>query len=68
MGGEDTRGVALYNLACCSAKIGRLEEAIQNLSLATSLMPHLLESAKQDPHLSKLHGLPEFVVLYDAQR
>jgi hypothetical protein len=67
MGGEDTRGVAHYNLACCSAKIGRHEAAVQHLSHAIVLLPHLLESAKQDPHLSTLHGLPAFEALNSAK-
>jgi hypothetical protein len=64
MGGEDTRGVAFYNLACCTAKLGQLEEAMQHLSQASRLQPHLLESAHQDPHLSNLHNLPAFAALH----
>jgi hypothetical protein len=64
MGGTDTRGVAFYNLACCSAKLGQLETAIRHLAQAASFQPHLLESARHDPHLSKLHGLPAFETLY----
>jgi hypothetical protein len=64
MGGTDTRGVAFYNLAACEAKLGRLETAIQHLAQAGELQPHLLESARQDPHLSKLHGLPAFEALH----
>jgi tetratricopeptide (TPR) repeat protein len=60
MGGQDTRGMAFYNLACCNAKIGQFAAAIENLSEAIELLPHLLESARKDPHLSKLHGLSAF--------
>jgi hypothetical protein len=63
MGGEDTRGVAHYNLACCHAKIGWVDKAIQHLSQAIGMLPPLLESAKQDPHLSSLHGSPQFAAL-----
>jgi hypothetical protein len=64
MGGEDTQGLAHYNLACCQAKMGQFEKAINSLLQAVSFMPHLLKPAKQDPHLSRLHGLPAFEALY----
>ncbi|MCY7393656.1 MAG: tetratricopeptide repeat protein [Leptolyngbyaceae cyanobacterium CAN_BIN12] len=39
---------AWYNKACCSALLGKPEEAIENLQRAIELHPHYREMAKTD--------------------
>jgi hypothetical protein len=58
------RAIALYNLACYAALMGRQEIAIPNLKTALSLDPKMIEWSKQDTDLDSLRGSPEFESVY----
>jgi tetratricopeptide (TPR) repeat protein len=53
-------GSLLYNLACCEARLGRLDEAIAHLRSALADDPRTREWAARDADLDALRGRPDF--------
>src|SRR6476660_8164366 len=45
------RAALTYNLACCEARLGETEEAIEHLGAALELRPSLAELAREDSDL-----------------
>lgn len=52
-----------YNLACCEARLGNVEEAFEHLTLALHGREDLLELARDDEDLAALHDDPRFAEL-----
>jgi mannose-6-phosphate isomerase-like protein (cupin superfamily) len=50
----------LYNLACCEALAGRIEDAIAHLRVAFERRPSLRDLAKEDSDLDPLRDEPAF--------
>ncbi len=50
----------LYNLACCEAQIGRLQDAIDHLREAIERRPSLLDFAREDTDFDPLRDEPSF--------
>jgi tetratricopeptide (TPR) repeat protein len=50
----------LYNLACAEARLGRTDDALEHLLLATELEPRFLENAKDDSDLVSLRDDERF--------
>jgi hypothetical protein len=63
-GSDESRGVALYNLACFCALSGERARAVELLRQALPLRADLVEWSKQDPDLASLRELPEYRALY----
>ncbi len=61
----DSRGVALYNLACMQALNGKTEQALINLDKALVLSPRLISWSKQDSDLVSLRADPRYQALYN---
>jgi tetratricopeptide (TPR) repeat protein len=53
-------GLALFNLACCEALLGRNEEALTHLGSALEAAPTLRENAWTDTDLDGLRSDPRF--------
>ena len=54
-----------YNAACAYSRLGRLDEALEALRLATSRVPsYIADWPKYDPDLAALHDHPEFVKMF----
>jgi len=64
LGGEDTRALADYNLACFYAKTGQKDSALALLPNALKTLPSLVDWSKQDPDLVSLHNEPAYQALY----
>jgi hypothetical protein len=64
VGGDDSRGVADYNLACFYAKTGQKDLALALLPGALKLAPRLVEWSKEDVDLLSLHGETAYQALY----
>lgn len=60
-----TKGTALYNLACSMALTGYTPRAIELLREAFPLRPDLVEFSKQDSDFTLVRDLPEFQALYN---
>lgn len=56
-------GLALFNLACCEALLGRAEDALAHLGGALVASPPLRENAKTDTDLDALRDDPRFEAL-----
>ena len=50
----DDRAALTYNLACCEARLGETEEAIEHLGAALELRPSLAELAREDSDLDAI--------------
>lgn len=61
----NTKGTALYNLACGMALSGDPPRAIELLREAFPLRPDLVEFSKQDTDFDDVRALPEFQALYN---
>jgi tetratricopeptide (TPR) repeat protein len=55
-----------YNLACCEARLGDVEEAFEHLGRALAGRPDLVELARGDDDLAALRGDPRFDDLVGA--
>jgi TolB-like protein/Tfp pilus assembly protein PilF len=54
-----------YNVACVFARLGRLDEALEGLKLATQRVPsYIADWPKYDPDLAALRDHPEFVKMF----
>lgn len=53
-------GSLLYNLACCEARLGRLDAATEHLAAALAGDPEVREWAADDADLDPLRGRPDF--------
>jgi len=62
---DETRGTAIYNLACFYAKTNQPEKALEILPQALKLAPSLTEWSKKDSDLDSLRGLPAYKALYE---
>jgi len=56
-------GLALFNLACCEALLGRTEDALGHLGEALDAAPGLRENAGTDTDLDSLRDDPRFGAL-----
>ena len=56
-------GLALFNLACCEALLGRTEDALGHLGQALDAAPGLRENAESDTDLDSLRDDPRFGAL-----
>ena len=56
-------GLALYNLACCEALLGRSNEALEHLRDALDAAPGLRENAGTDTDFDSLRDDPRFEAL-----
>lgn len=61
---EESRSIALYNLACLYAQIGQPERAIPLLRESFSMNSSLMPFSKEDPDLISLKERPEYQALY----
>ena len=59
-------GLALFNLACCEALLGRKEDALAHLREAFEAAPGLRENAETDTDLDSLRDDPRFGALLAA--
>ena len=59
----DGNGLALFNLACCEALLGRKDEAFAHLGEALEAAPGLRENAGTDTDLDSLRDDPRFGAL-----
>jgi len=59
----DGNGLALFNLACCEALLGREDEALAHLGEALEAAPGLRENAGTDTDLDSLRDDPRFGAL-----
>jgi mannose-6-phosphate isomerase-like protein (cupin superfamily) len=57
--------VPLYNLACCEALAGRVDDALAHLRTALERRPSLRDLAKEDTDLDPLRDEPAFRELVD---
>jgi tetratricopeptide (TPR) repeat protein len=55
-----------YNLACCEARLGDVEQAFEHLGRSLEGRPDLVELARGDDDLAALHGDPRFDALVGA--
>lgn len=55
-----------YNLACCEARLGNVEEAFAHLARALDGREDLVELARDDEDLASLHDDPRFEALTGA--
>ena len=53
-------GSLLYNLACCEARLGRLDEADAHVREALADEPRVREWGAEDPDLDPLRERPDF--------
>ena len=53
-------GSLLYNLACCEARLGRLDEAGAHVREALADEPRVREWGAEDPDLDPLRERPDF--------
>jgi hypothetical protein len=53
-------GLALYNVACMAALLGRPDDALDHLGPALEAAPNLRENAKTDEDFASLRGDPRF--------
>jgi tetratricopeptide (TPR) repeat protein len=58
--------LALFNLACCEALLGRADDALAHLGEAVALAPSLRENAASDTDLDPLRADPRFEALATA--
>ena len=56
-------GLALFNLSCCEALLGRTDDAIRHLGQALDAAPGLRENAETDTDLDSLRADPRFRAL-----
>lgn len=56
-------GLALFNLACCEALLGRTDDALGHLGEALDAAPGLRENAETDTDLDSLRDDPRFGAL-----
>ena len=59
----DDREVLTYNLACCEARLGETEDAIEHLRKSIELRPGLADNAREDDDLESLRSDPRFAEL-----
>jgi tetratricopeptide (TPR) repeat protein len=52
-----------YNLACCEARLGNVDDAFGHLERSLTARPDLAELAQDDDDLSALRGDPRFAAL-----
>ena len=64
--GEKELNVAYYYLACCNARLGRNEEAMDYLRTALENDKSLREWAREDEDLDSLRNVPGFEFLSEA--
>ncbi len=62
----DDRAALTYNLACCEARLGETEEAIEHLAAALELRPSLAELAREDSDLDAIREDTRFEELVAA--
>ena len=62
----DDRAALTYNLACCEARLGETEEAIEHLGAALELRPSLAELAREDSDLDAIREDKRFEELVAA--
>ena len=58
--------LALYNLACCEALLGRADDALGHLGAAIHAAPSLRETAETDTDLDSLRDDPRFATLVEG--
>ncbi len=63
---DESRGTAIYNLACFYAKTHQTEKALALLPQALELAPSLTEWSKKDSDLESLRSLPAYQALYES--
>ena len=63
LGEYEGSGLALFNLACCEALLGRTEDALGHLREALDAAPGLRENAATDTDLDSLRDDPRFEAL-----
>ena len=62
---EDGESIT-YNLACCEARLGNIDEAFEHLARSLASRPDLVELARGDDDLSALREDPRFDSLVGA--
>jgi quercetin dioxygenase-like cupin family protein len=55
--------IVWFNLACCEARLGRTDDALDHLAKALKLDPRFLELAKGDDDFESIRSEPRFVQL-----
>jgi hypothetical protein len=58
-------GRLLYNLACCEARVGRNEDAIEHLGTAIDLWDGFRDMASGDSDFDRIREEPAFAELVD---
>jgi tetratricopeptide (TPR) repeat protein len=53
-------GIALFNLACCEARIGRTDDALDHLAQSIAVDSRFAELAREDKDFESLRGEPRF--------
>jgi len=62
---EDGESIT-YNLACCEARLGDIDQAFEHLERSLEDRPDLVELARGDDDLDALRGDPRFESLVGA--
>lgn len=62
-----SKGTALYNLACAYALTGDATRTVELLKEGLALRPVLIEFSKEDPDFNLVREQPEFQGLYQAE-
>ncbi len=57
---EPERAAATYAVARSAARAGEVRQAVECLRAAVAMAPGYADTARRDPELQVLHGLPEF--------
>jgi tetratricopeptide (TPR) repeat protein len=63
---QDPGGGGFYNLACAESRLGRADEALDNLRRALEIDPQLAELARGDEDLDAIRDRPRFAELLSA--
>jgi len=62
----DDRAALTYNLACCEARLGETDAAVEHLGAALELRPSLADLAREDSDLDAIREDPRFDELVGA--
>jgi len=62
----DDRAALTYNLACCEARLGETDEALEHLGAALALRPALADLAREDSDLDAIRAEARFEELVGA--
>jgi quercetin dioxygenase-like cupin family protein len=55
-----TEAIAFFNLACCEARLGRIDDALDHLAQALALDPRFVEVANEDEDFESIREEPRF--------